>query len=148
MIIAATTEHIDTLLDLWAEYQTFYQVQDINREKNRCFIISILGNTEAGKIHLVHNENGTFIGFSTLYFTYASTVAERVAVLNDLYVQEAYRNRGYGKQMINHAIDYVGSQGISTVRWMTQRSNTSAQKLYDNYATPSEWMLYAVKQGK
>lgn len=143
-IIPAAPAYLDGLLELWKEYQTFYQVQDIDEEKNRRFVSAIIGDNSSGQIFLMINED-KLIGFGTLYFTYASTSAQRVAVLNDLYVKEEYRSKGHGKSLLDWAIDFCKEKQIPSMRWMTQTSNKTAQKLYKNYADPTEWLLYSVK---
>lgn len=143
MIVPATTEHLEALLSLWAGYQGFYKVQNIDEVKNRAFIEDILLRPDAGLIHVVI-QDGIAVGFSTLYFTYASTAVSQVAVLNDLYVDPAYRQQGLARQLLDHAQQTVKDLDIPVLRWMTQESNSAAQKLYEQYSKPSEWLLYSV----
>jgi len=144
MIVLATTEYLDELLELWVEYQLFYKVQNIDEVKNRAFIENIMSRPEAGLIH-VFVQDGKVVGFSTLYFTYASTAVSQVAVLNDLYVAPEYRKQGIARQLLDCAQQTVKELEIPVLRWMTQENNTEAQKLYEQYSKPSKWLLYAVK---
>jgi len=144
MIIAAEQSKLNVLLDLWAEYQTFYKVAEIDRTKNKAFVESILAQPDKGRIHLIL-EDDVAVGFSTLYFTFASTVSSQVAVLNDLYVCPDYRQQGKARRLLEHAKDTVQGLEIPYMRWMTQDTNKQAQQLYKNYSEPSEWLVYALK---
>lgn len=144
MITALTQENIKHLLPLWKEYQLFYQVADIDEERNLKYIQHILDNPQEGRISL-YIKNNTVLGFSTLYFTYASTLSSKVAVLNDLFVMPQERGNGIGKALLEHAIEMTQELKITHIRWVTQSSNENAQQLYKNYSKPSEWLSYAIK---
>lgn len=144
MIVKLSQENLTELLPLWQAYQEFYQVADIDPERNRKHIQHILDTPSEGQIYLYRLDN-QYVGFCTLYYTYASTAAARVALLNDLFVQSDYQKKGIGKELLEHAVAMTREMGIPQIRWMTQESNQAAQKLYRNYVQPSEWLLYSIK---
>jgi len=143
MIERVSSQNIDDVLPLIKAYQEFYQVANINEDKNRNHFSQFLGDNSRGMLHLIKAE-GTVFGFSTLYFSFSSTRAEEVGILNDLYVLPEYRGKGYGKKLMAHAIEQVKSRGISRIQWLTAKDNEDAQKLYDSLgANKSEWYFYA-----
>lgn len=144
MIVIATSQHLPNLLNLWADYQIFYQVKNIDAQHNQNFIKYILAHPEEGLIHVYLFENEP-IAFSTLYFTYSSTVSAKVGVLNDLYVDPAHRRNGIARALIDNAREVLKNLDISIMRWMTQETNTTAQKLYEQYTKPSKWLSYSLK---
>lgn len=144
MIRPAKLEDLPLLRPLWASYQIFYKVKDIDRSKNEEFISRIILDASAGSIH-VYEKDSDLLGFYTLYFTYASTVSDRVAVLNDLFVLDEYRGRGFGKELLDHALSFTKEHNIPYLRWLTQTSNTNAQQLYQKYCNPTDWYMYVIK---
>lgn len=84
------------------------------------------------------------VAFATVYFTYTSTIATKVAMLNGLYTMPKYRGKGIGKKLIEHCRDYAINQGAALLQWVTAPDNLAAQKLYDSLeAKKSEWLFYS-----
>ena len=54
----------------------------------------------------------------------------RLFVLNDLYVDRAFRQRGIGRQLLDAAVAFARSAGALGLQLETQRTNTVAQALY------------------
>lgn len=144
MIVEATMENLVALEGLWRQYQDFYKVQDIDAGRNRKFIAHLLTHPQDAVI-FVWLDQGQAVAFGTVYITYASTVAGRVAVLNDLYVQPEQRRKGIAAALIDAAKAAVKDRDVAVMRWMTQAGNTAAQALYRKYGQPSEWLLYSLK---
>ena len=145
MIEKVTYNNFEELLSLMEAYQTFYRVNDIDKEKNRSHFSRFLDDNSRGILHIIRAD-GKAVGFYTLYYGFSSSRAQEVGILNDLYVLPEYRCRGYAKRLINHAIDEVKSRGINRIQWLTARDNGKAQQLYDSLgATKSEWYFYAME---
>jgi GNAT superfamily N-acetyltransferase len=107
----------------------------------------ILENPSLGRLHLAVSD-GAPVGFSTIYFTFASTRACKIALLNDLFVAPPRRRSGIGRALIDHALDFARQERIDFVRWSTSASNADAQRLYAGYAAPTSWQLYSVDVSK
>ena len=144
MIVSLNEDYLNQLLDVWEAYQRFYKVTEIDHSRNRDFVKHILEHPEQGQISL-YLKNGRVAGFSTLYYTYASTIADRVAVLNDLFVDPEYRQQGIAGELLEHAKAAAKDRGVRYLRWLTQTSNDVAKELYKKYAAPSQWLMYAIK---
>lgn len=142
MIEEVTESNINDVLPLIMEYQTFYGVEVINKEKNKLFFSQFTNSHENGILHLFRAD-GNAVGFTTLYKGFSSTRAEAVGVLNDLYVQPSCRGNGYGKELLGHAFKVAKAMGFSRLQWLTSQDNIEAQKLYDNLsANKSSWCFY------
>jgi GNAT superfamily N-acetyltransferase len=138
---------LPALLRMWREYQEFYQVNDIDERRNLEHVTQILASPGLGCIHLAIAD-GVPVGFSTVYYTFASTRACKVALLNDLYVVPAKRRGGIGRALIEQALEQARREGIRFVRWSTAASNVDAQRLYDAYGEPTLWKMYSVDVSK
>ena len=144
VIEALDLQNFDVALELLQKYQEFYQVNSIDTEKNHQHLSRIMNNEELGKLFLLQDKR-IYLGFATIYYSFSSTIAEQIAILNDLYVLENHRRQGYGKQLVDYCINYLQSRGISTVRWSTTKDNAIAQQLYQKYGNGSEWVIYSYK---
>lgn len=143
MIKTVTPEYLPELLPLIKEYQSFYGVTNIGAEQNRQFF-SQFGNRSDKGCQFVYLDKSLPVAFATVYFSYSSTLAAKVAILNDLYTQPAYRHRGIAAQLIEHCAHYAIHQGAHRLQWVTARENTEAQALYKKIgAKQSSWEFFS-----
>jgi len=54
----------------------------------------------------------------------------RIFLLNDLYVSEEYRGRGFSKLLIQAAKDYTVDQGGASLTLETEKTNQVGNSLY------------------
>lgn len=126
------------------EYQAFYKVENIDEVRNRTFFSQFLGGTDLG-VQFILVESGTAVAFATIYFTFASSIAAKVAVLGDLYTVKAYRGKGYGSRLIRHCLNIAKESGCKRLQWLTQNENLAAKSLYEKVCTYSgDWAVYAI----
>ena len=143
-ITAVSGDELPDVLPLIADYQRFYGVSDIDSARNHEFFTQFTGPNERGILHALRLD-GTAVGFSTIYFSFSSALAKPVAVLNDIFIASAWRRRGYGRALIEHASEYARNAGYARLQWLTAQDNTSAQHLYDTFgAKKSAWYFYAL----
>lgn len=143
MIELVTPENLEEILPLIEKYQQFYKVADISTEKNREFFSQFCGGTAQGAQFLLR-QSDRVIGFATVYFSFASTLTSKVAVLNDLYIEDDCRKRGYGRLLIDHCLEYGRNAGAARLQWLTAKDNTNAQAAYDKLgAKRSDWVFYS-----
>ncbi len=142
MIELISKENLEELLPIIEQYQAFYQVSDRSVEKNRQFFAQF-GEGKPSGCQFAFRYIDEFVGFATVYFTYSSTIAEKVAVLNDLYVCPAHRGQGIARQLLEHCSAYGHQQEAARLQWVTAPDNKAAQKLYDAMgANKSTWHFY------
>ncbi len=142
MIEEVSQNTLDEVLPLIRKYQEFYKVADISDSKNKTFF-SQFGKHNPSGCQFLFRKDAIVVGFATLYFTYASTSASKVAVLNDLYTLPEARGKGVGRELIEHCRTFAASNGASRLQWVTAPNNKQAQKLYDSLDTnKSTWHFY------
>lgn len=146
MIEPVSKNNLQQVLPLIRAYQEFYNVADISDEKNFEFF-SQFGVSNPGGCQFVCRESGEVVGFATVFFTFASTIPAKVAVLNDLYTLPGCRGKGIGRQLIDHCHDYAVAHGAARLQWVTAPDNTQAQKLYDSMDTARKtWCFYTYRK--
>ncbi|VAW09878.1 hypothetical protein MNBD_BACTEROID03-67 [hydrothermal vent metagenome] len=70
------------------------------------------------------------VGFTQLYTTFSSVSLQPVFILNDLYVSKAYRGKGIGEALLNHAKDFCKKSGHKGLALETA-TDSPAQQLYE-----------------
>lgn len=87
------------------------------------------------------------IGFATLYFPFSSTRAIVYCLMNDLFVDEGVRGKGYGRALIRHCLETAHRLGFPEISWTTAQTNERAQRLYDSTgAHKSAWYEYDLEK--
>ena len=90
---------------------------------------------------IVENAHGTVIGFALYYISY-STWKGRCLYLEDFYVQEAERKKGYGQALFDEVVSIAKSKGVKRMDWQVLDWNHTALNFYRrNHATlDPEWI--------
>jgi len=138
----ARQEQLEALLPLIAAYQRFYQVEEIDPERNRIFFERFLAPSEEG-ILLGAWEGERPLGHACLYWTFSSLIPAEIVLLNDLYVVEEVRGKGVGRALIEAAAEVARGRGAHHLEWFTAPDNTVARRLYDSTGAQREdWISY------
>lgn len=141
-ILEATLEHINITSDLFTKYLFFYQ-KTPNKEICKRYIEDRIKNNES-KILIAYIDNEP-VGFCQLYFSFSSLSLAKTAILNDLYVESSYRNKGVGKKLIEEAEKFSKNNGYISIQLETEKTNNSAITLYENlgYQTSDSYLHYS-----
>jgi GNAT superfamily N-acetyltransferase len=140
-----SAEQLELLLPLIAAYQRFYEVEDIDEERNRAFFARFVAPSEDGTL-LGAWRDGELAGYACLYWHFTSLVPAETVLMNDLYVAESFRSRGVGRALIEASAAVARERGAHRLEWGTQPSNLTAQRLYEGTgAERSEWVEYELR---
>lgn len=85
--------------------------------------------------------NGQVVGFVHLIAHMSMWTDLPYCYLQDLFVDEAFRNQGLARQLIEHCY-LVCATKFDRVYWLTQESNITAQHLYDRIASKTGFIQY------
>ncbi len=141
-IAPVSAAEFERLLPLIAAYQRFYQVEEIDEERNRAFFHRFLAPSEDGML-LGAREGERLLGYACLYWHFSSTLARETVLMNDLYVEAGTRGKGIGRALIEASADVARERGAPHLEWATAPDNHTAQRLYDSTgAERSEWVEY------
>ncbi len=127
-IVQATTNDLDALTELFDLYRQFYQ-QPSDLDGARAFLHDRLSNEES--IVFIAYDDSEAIGFVQLYPSFSSVSMKQTWVLNDLYVKETGRGKGFGEALIRKAIAFAKEDGAKGVLLETGKDNVTAQRLYE-----------------
>ena len=136
-IDAIEASELEALLPLIAAYQRFYEVEDVDGERNRAFFSRFLAPSDDGML-LGAWRGGELTGYACLYWHFTSLVPAETVLLNDLYVAEAHRGGGVGRALIEASAEIARKRGAHQLQWVTAPDNKTARRLYDTTGAESE----------
>ena len=134
MSITITTvgeSDLDDLLPLMRGYSDFYEV-DPSDEALLAMSRALIENPDLDGVQFIaRDEDGTALGFATIYWMWSTSRAARIGVMNDLFTAAAARRRGVGEALIQRCLEAVRERGAELLQWQTARDNHTAQALYE-----------------
>ena len=131
-------------LPLWSGYNAFY-----GRSGPTALADEVTQATWARffdayePVHAMVAQDGSeIIGLVHYLYHRATTVIAPVCYLHDLFTVPAARGRGVGKALIEAVYAEARAGGAARVYWVTQESNATARRLYDQVAEMSGFIVY------
>lgn len=144
-----TATDVDALLPLLRAYCDFYEVAPSDGELEALVRALIADPEHEGTQLLARDEVGAAVGFATIYWTWSTTDACRIAVMNDLFVDDSARGQGLADQLIEACRDECARRGASRLTWQTALDNLRAQRVYDRVGGVREqWLDYWLPVGE
>ncbi|UZT99574.1 GNAT family N-acetyltransferase [Chryseobacterium fluminis] len=123
----ATLQDIPQLAELFDQYRIFYH-KDSDISAAEQFLTDRIENKDS-EIFIAEND-GKLVGFVQLYPLFSSTRMKRYWLLNDLYVNEDHRGKGFSKKLIEEAKELARSTDACGILLETGRSNDIGNRLY------------------
>jgi GNAT superfamily N-acetyltransferase len=146
MTVERVTEaDLDDLLALMRGYCDFYEA-DTPDEALLALSRALVADPDHEGVQLIARDDaGRAVGFATVYWTWQTLAASRLAVMNDLFVTADARGTGLADTLIAACVDEARAKGATSLSWQTAKDNHRAQKLYDRIgAKRSEWVDYSL----
>ena len=145
MVAPVAPGEFEELVPMIGEYQRFYEVANVDAERNRDFFRRFLAPSDDGLL-LGARAGETLAGYACLYWTFSSLSAEEIVLLSDLFVAPACRGRGVGRALIEASRNVARERGAGHLEWVTAPDNETAQRLYDSTgAERSVWVTYELE---
>lgn len=125
---------------LWAGYLEFYKV-DISEEQTELSWQRFFDDSFNLQGYVVEVD-GVIAGFAHCSFTNSTWLDQPDLYLEDLFVSPDFRRRGLGEFLIESCAAIAKASGSRRLYWQTQRSNESAQKLYNKVSKLGENIIF------
>ena len=146
MIETVTEADLPELLPLMRGYCDFYEV-DPSDEELLAFSRELLASPELDGIQLIaRDEEGRAVGFATIFWTWSTLSASRIAVMNDLFVSPEGRGSGAADALIRACAERAREHGATSLEWQTARDNERARVVYDRVGgrMDDRWVDYSL----
>jgi GNAT superfamily N-acetyltransferase len=139
----AEAADLGELLVLMRAYCDFYEVSPTDEDLLALSRALIHDPQHEGIQLIARNSNGRAVGFATVYWSWSTTSACRIGVMNDLFVAEDARGGGLAEQLIEACRDECARHGARQLTWQTAPDNLRAQAVYDRVGGMREqWVDY------
>lgn len=140
-------EDLEDLLPLMRAYCDFYEAAPSD-EGLLALSRALLDDPLRDGVQLVARaeEGGTPIGFATIFWSWSTLQAGRVAVMNDLFVAEEHRGTGVADALIEACRAQAREHGAVWLGWQTAKDNARARAVYERVgAERAEWIDYGLR---
>ena len=136
-----SSEQLDEWMPLWKGYQSFYQ-SDIPEhvtattwqkltdpdQQHMYGFAALVDKQVVGIVHIIEHDS--------------CWTTQPYAYLQDLYVNEQFRNQGIARKLIEYVQQVANERNCDRLYWLTHESNQSAQLLYDRIARKTGFIQY------
>ena len=139
----ARKEDLQDLLPLLRQYCDFYETAPSD-DALRSLASALIADPEREGVQLLARDaEGRAVGFATIFWSWATTSAERIGVMNDLFVAPEARGSGTAEALIEACRVECAAHGAGKLTWQTATDNERAMKVYDRVgATRESWVDY------
>jgi GNAT superfamily N-acetyltransferase len=136
---------LEDLLPLMRAYCDFYGTRPSD-DALLALSRSLLGNPEHEGLQLIARDRvNAAVGFATIFWTWSTTRAMRIAVMNDLFVAPAARGTGLADRLIAACVEQCIAHGARRLEWQTAPDNVRARAVYDRAGGIQEqWLDYGI----
>ena len=138
-------DDLDDLLPLMRGYCDFYGAAPSDEDLVAMSRALIADPALEGVQFVARNDDGTAIGFATVFWLWSTLSASRVGLMNDLFVAPEGRGTGAAEALIEACRQRAAARGAGRLVWQTAHDNHRAQAVYDRIgARRSEWLDYGL----
>ena len=118
----------DLILEFMSEYYAF-DGHHFDEKKSHAALFGLLGNGSLGCVWLIQDGDAA-VGYVVLTLGYSLELLGRDAFIDEFYLRENYRGRGWGRQAMTFVEDAARSLGVNSIHLEVTRPNTTAQQIY------------------
>lgn len=111
--------------------QDFYAIDNypMDVEKSKKLFQEFITNENLGKSWLIFSEN-EIVGYIILTFIFSFEYGGKIAFIDELFIKETARRKGFGKEAIQFIQEEVPKLSLKLLYLEVETHNENAQKLY------------------
>ncbi len=141
-IRAATEADLPALMPLLRGYCDFYGANPRDADLEQMVRALVATPDDQGFLLVAtRDEGGEVVGFAACGWKWSSLRGARIVVLEDLFVAESARGRGYADALIEATAAIARRHGAPAVIWLTAPDNHRAQAVYNRAGGQSALFL-------
>jgi GNAT superfamily N-acetyltransferase len=130
-------------LTLMRGYCDFYEVAPSDGALLAMSRALIADPAREGLQLIARDAQGKAIGFATIFWSWSTSHAARIAIMNDLFVAPGARGTGLADELIAACVDRARTRGALVLAWQTAPDNHRAKAVYERVGgRRSEWLDY------
>ncbi|MBT1064621.1 GNAT family N-acetyltransferase [Bowmanella sp. Y26] len=142
-IRAAQRDDAATILHFIRELAIYEKAEHEVKATLETIQTSMFGE-QSGVHGLIAEVEGQAVGFAVYFYNYSTWLAKPGLYLEDLYVSQAQRGKGYGVALLKHLAGIAVEKQCGRFEWSCLDWNTPSREFYESLgAEPlSEWIGY------
>ena len=146
MIAIVTEDDLPDLLPLMRGYCDFYEVDPADDALLAMSRVLIDDPERQGLQLIARDDGGRAVGFATIFWTWSTLSADRLGVMNDLFVSQDARGGGVADGLIAACADQCRRRAVPELAWQTARTNARAQAVYERVGATRDdrWLDYSL----
>lgn len=143
----AEVEDTGLILTFIKELARFEEMEDSVVASSETLLESLYpkNNSRASNANVVILEiDGVSAGFVLYFYNFSTFLGRRGIYIEDLYVREEFRGRGFGTQLLKHVCGIALKENCGRVEWWCLDWNKSAIQFYLGLGAEamSDWTVY------
>jgi GNAT superfamily N-acetyltransferase len=128
MIRQATIQDLPKIVPIFDSYREYFK-QQRNPSEVEGFLFEKFQHFES--VIFIAEQHDEVIGFAQLYPTFSSLTLQRVWILNDFFISEAYRNFGVGKQLFAKVKEFTMLTNSKGIELSVEHINKTAWQFWE-----------------
>ena len=129
-------ELFSLLTQLFSQEKEF----EVDEKKQTIALNKIIEDEKLGDI-FVASKNGKIVAMVNVLYTISTALGNRVAILEDMIVDEGYRGQNIGSSLINFTLSHLKEHGFKRVTLLSDDDNFQAHKFYDRHGFSKSSMI-------
>lgn len=125
----AEPHDLPAILPLMAEYYA-YDGHDFDEPAARAALAELLGDPRCGRAWLIEDD-GKAIGYAVLTIGFSLEWRGRDGFVDEIFVKEAYRGKGLGRQALELLLAEARALGIRALHLEVDDDNARARAVYE-----------------
>jgi GNAT superfamily N-acetyltransferase len=140
VIEPATEADLDELSEMLGDL--FTQEGDFRPDKERQLrgLRLIFEQPSRGRVFVLRR-NGAIVGMINLLFTISTAEGGFVMLLEDLVIHKQCQGKGYGRKLLQHAIDFAKQKNFLRITLLTDRPENVAQEFFRHHGFVESSMI-------
>jgi GNAT superfamily N-acetyltransferase len=142
MIREATEADVSLILQFIRDLATYERLHDRVTATEEMLRRTLFGNPRFAEV-LICEESGKPAGFALFFHNYSTFLGQPGIYLEDLFVREEMRGRGYGKALLARLARIARERGCGRVEWAVLDWNEPSIAFYRSLGAVSldDWMI-------
>ena len=106
---------------------------------------TLFGERPAAEV-LIAEEGGAAVGFALFFHNYSTFLGRAGIHLEDLYVRQSHRGRGYGRALLRRVAEIAQGRECGRLEWSVLDWNEPAIRFYEKLGAVAmdDWTIYRV----
>jgi GNAT superfamily N-acetyltransferase len=137
----AAASDADTILEMMHEYYAF-DGHALDPLRAREALLAVLHEPSYGQAWLILDDEAP-VGYIVLTLGYSLEYLGRDAFIDEFYLRESHRGKGWGKRALTFVEDQARSLGVRSIHLEVVRENTTAKEVYrkSGYADHDHYLM-------